>query len=250
MNPVDNEKTLFEAYEESAVALFMDQYAQTIFLPTRQQVHTADSPQLQLVCQKQFQQHQRRENRKKFLKGTGRFFKRAALVAMAFLSLGSTLFLSVEAVREPILNFYIEQNDGNWKLRSLFGADSDVPESVLFNEKDPLGALLPEDFYLDSIEGNLTDDLMAIYYNDDQKVISFRSIRSDSSSYINTENSDVERLRIGEYDAVLSVRKGTEYAVLTWYNSDLEIFITIVTDSISKDELVRIAQTVNQQLMH
>ena len=187
-----------------------------------------------------------------FVKGAKRVFKAVATIAIASLSLSSFLFLTVEAIREPVLDFYIQHNDGNWKLRNSpfdFDTENTAPEAS-FNEKDPLGALLPQDFRLDFIEGDLTDSMMAIYCNDDQKVVSFRSVRSDSISHINTENADVERLRIGEYDAVLSVRKNDNTAVLKWYNSDLEIFLTLKTDIVSKDELIRIAQVVNQQLMH
>jgi len=252
MRPANNEKNLFDSYEDAAAALFMDCYAQTIALPSRDRVCAAESAGLRQNCQKLFKKHRQKQNRRTFLKGAGRFVKAAAVLAIAFLSLSSFLFLTVEAIREPVLDFYIEQNDGNWKLSSLFGTDPNAPESISgsFNEKDPLGALLPQDFRLDSIEGDLTDSMMAIYCNDDQKVITFNSVRSDSITHINTENADVERLRIGEYDAVLSVRKDDNSAVLKWYNSDLEIFITLATDSISKDELIRIAQVVNQQLMH
>ena len=110
--------------------------------------------------------------------------------------------------------------------------------------------MLPDGFHLHSIEGNQKENLTAVYYNDDQKIITFESEHSNSRLHINTENANVERLRIGEYDAVLSVRKDTRATVLAWYNSDLEIFVTLTTNLLSKDELIHIARAINQQLMH
>ena len=254
MPKLNYESEKFESYEDAAAALFMDLYAQSIRLPDAEALQSENSAQFQNRCSKLFRKYQNHQNGRKLIKGTGRFLKGVAVLVIAALSLGSALFMTVEAVREPILDFYIQHNDGNWQLSSnRFGPDSNDPNHSMprgFNEKDPLGALLPDDFHLDSIEGNLTESLMAIYCDDDQKVISFSSVCSDSISHINTENADVERLRIGEYDAVLSIRKDDNSAVLVWYNSDLEIVLTLKTDTFSKDELIRIAQIVNQQLMH
>lgn len=241
----------FDRYMDASVELFMECYAETIIVNKADECPAALSPSLQEKCKMLIKSTKRRQNRVKLLKRTGRFLKSAAVIAIAFLSLSSFLFMTVEAVRKPVMKFYIQKLDGNWLLRgSTFDADPNAPESACFIEQDPLGALLPEEFHLHSIEGNQKENLTAVYCNDDQEFVSFRSVCSDSNTHINTENADVERLKIGEYDAVLSVRRDTKAVILKWYNSDLEIIVTMTATHLSKEELIHIAQEINQQLMH
>lgn len=238
---------VFERYLDASVELFMECYAETITIDSDAAAQEQDSPRLNEKCKALIKATHRRKKLLGFMKGSARLLKSAAVIAVAFLALSSFLFITVDAVREPILKFYIKQNDGNWELSyTPFGADYNdpkhsAPESS-FNEKDPLGDLLADDFYLHSVEGHLDGGLSAVYYNDNNNVLSFQCIFSDNTYHINTEDSTVEQIKISGYDTILSEEQPDDNTVLVCYYSDMDRIIILQSDCLSKNELVSIAE--------
>lgn len=246
---------VYERYMDASIELFMECYAETISVASSTDIREQESPQLNEKCKALIKATHRRQKLLGFTRGIRRVLKSAAVLAIAFLSLSSVLFVTVEAVRTPILNFYIKQNDGNWQLSGIpFDFNTDNPENAAlpkgFNAKDPLGSLLPDDFRINSVEGDLTDGLDAAYYNDKNNFVIIRCLRAESGYHINTDNAEVERIKISGYDAVLSMREDCNSPTLVWYNSDQNMLLTLKTDYFSKEELINIAELLNYILIH
>ncbi len=245
---------VFERYLDASVELFMECYAETITIDSDAAAQEQDSPRLNKKCKALIKATHRRKKLLGFMKGSARLLKSAAAVAIAFLALSSFLFITVDAVREPILKFYIKQNDGNWELSNIpFESEPDDPMYTApeagFNEEDPLQYLLPKGFTLISVNGNLEKHLAARYQNAQCQEVIFEYHKSNALININTEDAEMTRLQVSGYDAVLSEHKTTKNLLLIWYNSDLNYTLSLNTNALTKDELIAIAESLNYLLM-
>lgn len=245
-------KNVYERYVDLSVEMFMECYANTICPPSDKTIPELDDVRLTNKCKRLIKADHNRKKLKGLVKGAFRAVKSAAVFAAVLLSLSSVLFLTVEAVRTPIMNIYIKEHDGNWEFsKTPFDQGEQRPVGDLsFNEKDPLGDFLPEDLPLRALNGSLDGEYSAVYYNDRHEMISFSCTSSNSHFNINTENANVEQLKISGYDAVYSERTNRAGAVLFWYNSDLDRYLALNTSFMSKEELIRIAENLNNLIKH
>lgn len=239
----------FERYMDASVELFMECYADTISIDSDAAAQEQDSPRLHKKCASLVKAFHRRKKLLRAAKGAFRITKAAAVLVILCMSLSSVLFVTVEAVRTPIMNFYIKEHEGNWELSNTpFGTDPNNLDHISkgsFNEQDPLGELLSDEFYLDSAEGNLNDGLYAVYYNNDGKHISLHCDITEGKLGINTENAKVERFRVSDYDAIFVVRNNVHNPMLVWYNSDIDRFFMLHSDYFSKEQLIDMAEILN-----
>lgn len=241
----------FERYMDASVELFMECYADTISIDSDAAAQEQDSPRLHKKCASLVKAFHRRKKLLRAAKGAFRITKAAVVLVILCMSLSSVLFVTVEAVRTPIMNFYIKEHEGNWELSNTpFGTDLNNLDHISkgsFNEQDPLGELIPDDFSLYSRNGALTNTLIADYRSGDEYIY-FKSIHSDTTMHINSENADVEHIDLAGYDAVLSSRYDSQGNMLAWYNSDIEVFLYIDTNGLSKEELINVALSINNLL--
>lgn len=255
MPKLNYESEKFESYEDAAAALFMDLYAQSIRLPDAEALQSENSVQFQSRCSKLFRKYQNHQNGRKLIKGTGRFLKGVAVLVIAALSLGSALFMTVEAVREPIVRFYTKQQDGHIEIsvnKDALDYTSPYQDAPIksFNEQDPLGFLLPDDYYLDRIDGSMDAPLYSATYFDKTKdnYIEFSCNISKTQYNVNTENCRVTELEILGNKAVLSENLGNNSKVLLWYNPQLNKILDLTATGFTSEELILMAEALNNAL--
>ena len=100
-------ETTREKVEEAAVSVFMDQYAAALDAGIdKKMADCADMafpPELDRRCRALIQQAHKKQKHKK---AALRVLRSAAVVAIVLISLCSVLFVSVEAFRIPVENFF------------------------------------------------------------------------------------------------------------------------------------------------
>lgn len=254
MPKLNYESKKFESYEDAAAALFMDLYAQSIRLPDAEALQSENSAQFQSRCNKLFRKYQNHQNGRKLIKGTGRFLKGVAVLVIAALSLGSALFMTVEAVREPIVRFYAKQQDGHMEIsvnKDALDYTSPYQDAPIksFNEQDPLGFLLPDDYALDSVTGTIAYGYYSLYRTiDGENYTAFDCLPSESILNINTENCNVTEFEISGEKAILSENQTNTSVVLVWHNARLNKMLQLTTTDLSKEELILMAEALNNAI--
>lgn len=245
---------VFERYMDASVELFMECYAETITVNIDDKQPEDCSYQLQEKCKALIKATHRRQRFIGVLSGAKKVLKSAAVLAIAFFSLSSFLFITVEAVREPILDFYTKQKDGHMEISNLpYSTDSTLPYHnapvITFNEQDPLGFLLPDDFFLDNTIGDFETDYSALYFNTDKtQAVTFSCSSIDGYHSIDTENCTVTELTISGDKAILSKKDNTTSVVLVWYNTKLDKLFGLSSTCFTGEELISMAEALNNTL--
>ena len=237
MNELVNSKELYDRYADAATALVMDQYvtalAEALAAEDRAPVEISaalDQKCRQIIkkgCAKQL----RRSIGKKLLRGT-----RVAMIAFLILcGVFAILFTTVEAIRDPIVKFFIEQKKAEPEITDREQAEYDPGEDVLTG-------LLPEGYEpvecVRSSEGNLT-----IRYADagDGKVLYDEVILTDGTYRIETEDAVTEEIQIGGRDALLVEKNGYQ---VVWHSASGEVMYHLEGNRLTREEIVAIAEAI------
>ena len=246
-NPRISENTR-EMIEEAAVAVFMDQYAAALDAAIDNKIdESADMafpPELDKRCRALIQQEYAKQHKKKRANNALRVFRSAAIVAMVLLSLCSVLFVSVEAFRLPIMNFFIEKTDRYWQL-------SDAPDANsirdAFNPENPMDGIIPDDFFMTALIGSWEGDFMtAEYSNGDKVTISFIMIPSDGKTQIDTEESSVVPHKVLAHDALKAVEG--DCVRITWLDEENNKIFTLDATNVVPEMVEVYAETVAARL--
>ena len=119
MNKRAVNKDVYENYIDASVALFMEYYSVVSLSDNVQaELDAANCDEIQFPaqlddrCRQLIKNRTAHYRRKQYLKACWKGLKYAAACVMVALSLTSVLFMTVEAVRVPIINYYIEQYAG------------------------------------------------------------------------------------------------------------------------------------------
>ena len=132
-----------ENLEEAIVAAFMDQYAQALDAGIDRKIEEcagdAFPEELDKRCRALIEQANRKAKNKKRIKSALRVLRSAAVVAVVLVGLFSVLFVSVEAFRIPILNFFIEKTDRYWEITAT-PKEAFIP--IGYDPEDPLGGII------------------------------------------------------------------------------------------------------------
>lgn len=248
MNDFKRNNTAYEHYLEASAELFMQQYAKTIPIQT-----LSEEPvpvQLQEKCKHVIKTENRRRNRRALLRSTHRFAKGAAIFLVACLALSSVLFVSVEAVRTPIISFYTKQEDGHMLISG--NADdldfNDTTPVMTFNESDPLAGYLPEGFSL--VDYSLDPlALRAVYFNADKtQYIDFSWLNPDALISVNTENCKVTEFELGGEKAILSIHLETGGGTIVWKNAHINKMLSLTATCLTEEEVFLMADALNDAL--
>ena len=242
----------FERYVDATVDLIMDRYSNILTENIHKEVDELENMQMD------FPQHLhdqcmaliKKENKKRKQHQEGKqvlkVLRMAAVFALALLSLTSILFVTVEAVRIPIINFFIEQHEDYWKI-TTDTQEHWEPHTDAIDWTDPLCGLLPEEYRLVMQDGDSCHNAAAIYENSEAKEIFFSATATRSSIGIDSEDIDYSKeLLICGYDAVLVAED--QYITLVWMHNALDAIFTIVADGLTESQVIHIAEQLTAKI--
>lgn len=248
---------LMDEYEEAALKLLMDEYAEIDgerllreYEEAEKEGTVSDVPEdLDRKCRAIIRKNFAREKRNNSLVLLGRLSKKVAAFAIVLLGFFSTLFLTVDAVRLPVINFFLK-NMGN---HSVLVIDEPSQESMQGYSRSEfadmlvarLSELLPPGYSL--VEGNFDENSVgfACFKHKGTDAVNFSIINVDSYFTVDTEDCDrCERLSDMSIEGYY-IEKGNRNTVV-WLNSSQSKIFTLISEALGKDDLLQIANTLNE----
>lgn len=219
----DRRDQLQEQYEEAAFSLLMDQYAEEegkrLLLEFEEAERKGDvpeiPPELDEKCLQLIKGTFAKKRRKDRIRRIARKLTSAAALVLLFLGLATTLVMSVDAIRIPVMNFFLYNET---QYSSLFLGEDRNPVPFQENITSKIkSAPLPSDYELiiDRSEDNGT--FFLCYQNTEGHLISFTTYLPDCALNYDTENIVQTELTIYDHPAFFIVKDG--YRVI-WLDSD------------------------------
>lgn len=247
-NPKISETTR-EKLEDAAVSVFMEQYAKALDAGIDKIMEECSEdvfpPELEKRCRALIQQEYARERSRKRRKSALRMLRSAAVVAVALLSLCSVLFVTVEAFRLPVINFFVQKTERYWQISAQEAAEI-IPE--VFNPEDPLGGIIPDEFILTSLSGSWEKGyLNAEYINPNNAVIILLISPNNGNAQVDKEDALAIPYKVLEYDAVKAIEK--ERIRISWLDEKNNKIITLCATNISEEMVEIYAETVAELLV-
>lgn len=167
--------------------------------------------------------------------------KRIAIFAFVLLLTLTTTVFSVEALRTPVVNFFVEVYE---KFSHIVFLDDASPNSKLDIIEDYLmPQYIPKGFELQKEE--VYNNLASYEYRDiNGRIITYeQSIFNENNVMIDTENTITEDILINGTNGVFYSNKGYDNLIFLWEDY---IFIFSAPSEIGKEELVQIAESLNK----
>lgn len=235
---------LVRQYEEIALTLLMDDYASEEGAKLLKEFEVAEKngelpefpDDLDEKCRKLIDKSFAKRERNNLLTRIGKAALKAAVYVLVFFGLSTVTVLSVEALRVPVLNFFIQHTDAYTSL----SADEDRVETLghLDAVKHRLSSLVPEGYQL-AVEDVTPDGLTSLYYMDaHENLITLLISPSYGQQNIDTEDASVKELDLNGCQAIFVEKDGYR---LVWADPETQIFYDLYAsglDSSSFWELV------------
>ena len=233
-----------EKLEEAAAFVIMEQYAKALDAGINKKMEDCaeeDFPEeLDKRCRglidREFAKSKQKQRRKSAL----RVLRSAAVVALVMLSLCSVLFVSVDAFRIPVMNFFIEKTD---RYQQLSAKNNEDWVFVNFNEKNPLEGIISYDYTLISASGTLENgNLFAEYSNNNKSSILFYVNRSTGKLQIDDENAVFSECKVAGHNAKL-YEEGVAVR-LVWLDENIARTCYLYATKVSKEAVVSFAEEI------
>ena len=236
-----------ERYEESAfqMAVFLAAEKSESRLREETEEERTKSPSELAVkrLERMLVQKVRKNNLKQFGKTAWKIGSRIAIAIMIIITVGLTTVMSVDALRsrftEFLLTFHSEYTELELHETTNTGTAVEGGQ-ILRITGSYMPAYTPEGFSLKSMMlDEQANDLE--YENDEGMFISFSGYTRDALSNIDTENADsLEIVDVNGRSGLLVMKEGVY--TLAWSRDD---YYFILTSNVSRDETLRIAQSVS-----
>lgn len=238
MNDHMNRKEIQERFADSAVAMFMEQYMTEIAEVADENAED-DSIEIseefdrrgRKLIKKGLAKKQRQHAAKKLL----RVAKVAVITIFILLGTFAILFTTVEAIRVPIINFFLEQKE---EYLEITGRDDNT---VIYG--NPLEGLLPAEYELELCDIASSENTLVEYINEQGNYIIFFSGPSTGTLHADNEDAITEHISISNREAILICKNGYK---LIWSNSDGSKLYQLETDALTREEIIAIAEKIKE----
>ena len=240
-------ENVYEQYIDAATALVMEQYALAMREQLQAEENDAESvefpAELDKKCRKLIRKKLAKERGKHIAKRALRFSGVAAALVIALFGIGGILFTTVEAVRIPIINFFVEQRDGYVEVNGAEqNTEAEESNNVDFlSLENPLADILPEGYELRLYDLNRTGNITAFYENAQGDSITLDVCKNQDVILIDTEDAVQERLKLGSYDAILVEKNGYQ---LAWLDVETARLFHLNATALSREEIIALAENI------
>lgn len=238
MNDKHREK-LLEEYEEITMELLMDEYAEAEgemlwneFQAAEENGEVPDIPDdLDQKCRNVIRSASTKINRRvRFTQGL-RALGKVAVFTLVLFGVCSTLVLSVDALRIPVLNFFLRDSD-RYTVVALDEQNQSIQEE-LENIRNSIGFFIPNDYNLVAEDISEHGSLRLVYQDDDGGIISL-SVAPGSGQYVmDTEDADSQKVKINDMDALLVEKDGL---YIVWANPENELSYNLFATTLDSDQ--------------
>lgn len=246
-NPKISETTR-EKLEDAAVSVFMEQYAKALDAGIDKKIEECAEdvfpPELEERCRALIQQEYAKERSRKRRKSALRILRSAAVIAVALLSLCSVLFMTVEAFRLPVMNFFVQKTDRYWQIGKQENANQ-IPD--VFNPEDPLRNVIPDEYVLTNLIGSWENGYVnAEYVNQNNAGIILIISPVAGNTQVDMEDASATPHKVLGHDGVKSIEK--ERIRISWMDEESNKIITLYATDIAEEMVEIYAETVAELL--
>lgn len=252
---MDKEKIDLEVYDkcvDASVALFMQYYCAAVSEDIHKEILEMQAEEkvfpetLDTRCRATIKKQNALSKRRKCFKSVVKGLRYVAVFAVVLLALSSVLFVSVEAIRVPIINYYISLNGKYLEIGSSDNLE-DGPTTGI-NWEDPLAEFVPKEYVLSVRDDTSPGSLVAIYRNAQDGNIFFAVDPLSDSKQIDTENAQIVRkIQFYGSEGVLVVKN--DLVTFAWGCEEQGKMFSITSTSLNEAEIITLAEEVMQQIM-
>lgn len=229
---------LLEQYEEAAMMLLMDEYAEADGARLLYQFEEAEKngqvpeipADLDEKCRKLIQDSFAKQERKNRLLQLGKAAGRVAVYVLVLLGLTTSVVLSVDAIRVPVLNFFMERSD---RYSTVSFSEEQLDEKI-YNKKitQEIESMLMDGYDLVVEESDDSGTLFLLYQNEKEDIISVNISISSGRLFVDTEDSIQKEVNINNQKAVFIEKDGYR---LLWTDDESELTYDIYASGLMLD---------------
>lgn len=239
---MDGYEKLMEQYDEAAFALMMDRSAEeegAELLRSFREVSDAGalleySDALDRRCRDSIEREFGKRTRRVRFRRFGHSLARAAVVAFAMIGLAGTLILSVDAIRIPVMNFFIEYRERFAEI-STDGKKEEYGKEDVYNL---LADILPEDYVLEEMD----DDWPKVgsYTNSDGELIRLTVADPAMELSIDTEDAVCYEVILSDYKALMIEK----YGYVVFWVDDEGMQYNFYASALTKSQVMEICSAL------
>lgn len=248
-------KKLEEAWDEATLELLMDDYAElsgeaiwNVFEQDKVAGKVPEMPaDLDEHCRRLIQAHfdepqQNSAHGLRVVDWVGSFLLhscKAAMIAFTLIGAMATFVVSVEALRIPVLNFFLQQED---RYTIISTSDNSV-SSYTYESVTNIRKFIPAEYEVvyETFYGNGYVNLR--YQNEAGSIVSIRTGDSNISLSADTENAISEEIEINGNPALL-IRKDGLRVILS--NTDTNVMIDFYAEDMDEQSFLMLAVLLSE----
>ena len=222
MNDKHREK-LLEEYEEITMELLMDEYAEAEgealwkeFQASEEKGEVPDIPDdLDQKCRNTIRSATAKINRRAHFAHGLRTLSRVAVFVLVLFGISTTLVLSVDALRIPVLNFFLRSSE-RYTVVALDEKNQSI-QKEFENIRSGIGLFIPDSY--DLVAGNISEhgSMQLVYQDENEGVITLSVKPASGQLVMDTETVDMQRIKINEMDALFVEKDGFH---VVWMNPE------------------------------
>ena len=237
---------LLDQYDDVTFALLMDEYAEEEGARLRKEFEEAqaagkvsDTPDaldekcLQMI-HRDFAKKRGKENVRKSIRMTSK----VAVAAMVFLGVLTTTIMSVDAFRNPVLNYLLEFQS---KYTSIQFSDDIVP---LSSDLGVLELHMPDSYDQIAYENIGGGFFHCIYQDKEGHIVKYSSKPANGEFRIDTEGTKAKEQNIHIYEGYIVYKEGIQ---ITWFDADSDLVHSLYTTNLDEAFLLNIATLIAEE---
>lgn len=232
---------------DACVALFMEYYCVALSENIRKeldviQIEASDFPnELDTRCRTAIKKEYALRKRKKCIQSFAKGLRYVAGVCVVLLALGSVLFMSVEAIRIPIINYYISLNEKYLEIGPSSSINTNSTNEINWN--DPLKGLIPPEYTLTKQEKYSPESAVTIYKNANGDRVHFRMSPINNVKRIDSENAEtIEQWEYLGRSIILVIKENI--ITVTWRDEQVGKTFTVIASALEKAEVIDITEKI------
>lgn len=237
----ERRQRLLDQYEDAALQLLMDEYAEAEgeallkdFEEAERRGEVEDIPEeLDQKCRQIIHRSFAAKKRKDRAVSIGKMLGKVAVVVLLLTGFSTTLVLSVEAFRIPILNYLIK-HDIRFSTLLFLDDSKDSKEDPL--ESIDVEDCIPGDYVLQSKKRD-SDGTVIYFFKNAESDISILITPSVGMVNYDAESAMQTPTKVNEWEAFLVDGEG--YRVI-WLNAEYNLVFDVTTNGVSESEFWKI----------
>lgn len=234
---------LLNDLDEISLKLLMNEYAESdgerLWREFEEADKRGDVPEipdnLDRRCQKTIHETFAKNRRKAGWERFGRTFGKVAMIAMAFLGLITALVISVDALRVPVLNFFLSVHE----RYTVISTDEEnveiqkIPENI----RTAVSFVIPDGYALVTDELLEDGSTLLVYEDGNEGRIILSAEPAPAQLIIDTEDADSKKTKINEMDAFLVKKDGFH---VVWINPETELLYDVYANTLEASQFWKI----------